>query len=375
MHLVVGGATGFLGRHLVEALRAKGHTTTSLVRREPEADDESRWDPSTGLLDAQVVEDADVVVNVAGSPTIGNPHSKKWAEGVRHSRVTTTRVLAGAIAASGTTPAFLAGNGISWYGDQGAAEVPESAPSLGDSLLTNVTREWQEATVPAAAAGSRVVLLRTAPVLDRTSPPLKQLRLLFSLGLGGPIGNGRQYFPVISLRDWVGGVVHLATSDVAGPANLCSAITPTNAEFTKALAGHRELRRSLVDERATAQARADLVGALLAGKVHETTSIVTRRAAYAPRGRSFVVTLVHLGAMAAARRDRVVASVTSATELSAMQLDRLGAILERAYGRTLQLNVTVDADVIGGLRIQTGADVVDSTMLARLAEARRAIAT
>ncbi len=145
--------------------------------------------------------------------------------------------------------------------------------------------------------------------------------------------------------------------------------------LTKALAGHRELRRSLVDERATAVARAELVGTLLAGKVHEATSIVTRRAAYAPRGRSFVVTLVHLGAMAAARRDRVVASVTSATELSAMQLDRLGAILERAYGRTLQLNVTVDADVIGGLRIQTGADVVDSTMLARLVEARRAIAT
>ncbi|HUX71474.1 MAG TPA: F0F1 ATP synthase subunit delta, partial [Cellulomonadaceae bacterium] len=145
--------------------------------------------------------------------------------------------------------------------------------------------------------------------------------------------------------------------------------------LTKALAGHRELRRSLVDERATAVARADLVGALIAGKVHQATSIVTRRAAYAPRGRSFVVTLVHLGAMAAARRDRVVASVTSATELSAMQLDRLGAILERAYGRTLQLNVTVDSDVIGGLRIQTGADVVDSTMLARLAEARRAIAT
>jgi len=145
--------------------------------------------------------------------------------------------------------------------------------------------------------------------------------------------------------------------------------------LTKALAGHRELRRSLVDERASASARADLVGALLAGKVHATTSIMTRRAAYAPRGRSFVVTLVHLGAMAAQRRDRVVASVTSATELSPMQIDRLGAILERAYGRTLQLNVTVDADVLGGLRIQTGADVVDSTMLARLAEARRAIAS
>ena len=71
MHVVVGGATGFLGRNLVEALQAHGHTTTSLTRREPTTDSESRWDPSTGLLDAQVIEDADVVVNLAGSPTLG----------------------------------------------------------------------------------------------------------------------------------------------------------------------------------------------------------------------------------------------------------------------------------------------------------------
>jgi len=239
MRVLIAGSSGFLGRHLIDRLRTDGHTVSTLVRRPP-GDSEIRWDPYGDDAIAQVtshVADHDVVVNLAGAPLIGNPHSKKWAEAVRHSRVTTTRVLAGAIAASGTSPAFLAGNGISWYGDQGDAEVPESAPSLGDSLLTQVTREWQEATMPAAASGSRVVVLRTAPVLDRTSPPLKQLRLLFSLGLGGPIGSGRQYFPVISLRDWIGGVVHLASSDVAGPANLCSAITPTNAEFTKALAG------------------------------------------------------------------------------------------------------------------------------------------
>lgn len=237
MHLVVGGATGFLGRHLVEALRAKGHTTTSLVRREPEADDESRWDPSTGLLDAQVVEDADVVVNVAGSPTIGNPHSKRWANRLRESRVTSTRVLAEAIAASEAKPAYLAGNAVAIYGDHGDEEVTEAGDSRGHTLMGEVTRAWEAAAAPAIEAGARVCVLRTAPVMDRRSEPLRMLRRVYRLGLGGRIGDGRQYFPIVSLRDWLGGVVHLAEHpDAHGRFNLCCPRTPTYAELNQALA-------------------------------------------------------------------------------------------------------------------------------------------
>jgi uncharacterized protein (TIGR01777 family) len=237
MHLVVGGATGFLGRHLVEALRAKGHTTTSLVRREPEADDESRWDPSTGLLDAQVVEDADVVVNVAGSPTIGNPHSKRWANRLRESRVTSTRMLAEAVAASESKPAFLAGNAVAIYGDHGDEEVTEAGDSRGHTLMGEVTRAWEAAAAPAIEAGARVCVLRTAPVMDRRSEPLRMLRRVYRLGLGGRIGDGRQYFPIVSLRDWLGGVVHLAEHpDAHGRFNLCCPRTPTYAELNQALA-------------------------------------------------------------------------------------------------------------------------------------------
>jgi uncharacterized protein (TIGR01777 family) len=185
-----------------------------------------------------VVEAADVVVNLAGSPTLGNPHSAKWAGELRRSRVTTTRVLAEAIAASDRRPAFLAGNGISFYGDHGDQVLDESADSRGDALLTTVTREWQAAAEPAAQAGARLCVLRTAPVMDRRSAPLKQLRLLFRAGLGGRLGDGRQHMPMISLRDWVGATVHLAEhQDASGPVNLCCPKTPTNAEFTKALAG------------------------------------------------------------------------------------------------------------------------------------------
>jgi uncharacterized protein len=237
MHVLVGGASGLLGSHLVESLRARDHTITRLVRRDPAADDESRWDPAAGVIDAQVVEDADLVVNLAGSPTIGNPHSSRWARNLRESRVTTTRILADAIAASTRKPAFLAGNAVAIYGDHGVQQVTEDGDSRGHTLMTEVTREWEAAATPARDAGARVCILRTAPILDGSSEPLRSLRRLFRLGLGGKIGNGQQYFPIVSLRDWLGGAVHLAEHpDASGAFNLCCPKTPTNAEFTRALA-------------------------------------------------------------------------------------------------------------------------------------------
>ncbi len=237
LHVVMAGASGFLGTHLTDELVRRGHSVTALTRRSTSAPDESTWDPYAGSYDRAVIESADVVVNLAGSPTAGNVHSKKWARELRESRVTTTAVLARAIAEASSTPAFLAGNGIAWYGDHGDQVLTEASDSRGHALLTEVTRDWQAAADPAVEAGSRVCILRTSPVMDRRSPPLKQLRLLFKLGLGGKLGDGRQHMPMISLRDWVGGVAHLAEHPSAdGPINLCCSEQPTNAEFTRSLA-------------------------------------------------------------------------------------------------------------------------------------------
>jgi len=237
VHVVVGGGSGFLGRHLTEALRARGHTTTSLTRREPTTDSESQWDPAAGRVDGQVIEDADVVVNAAGSPTIGNPHSKRWARNLRESRVTSTRTLAEAIAGSTKKPAFLAGNAVAVYGDHGDAPVTEAGDSRGHTLMADVTRVWEAAAQPAIAAGARVCVLRTSPVMDRESEPLRILRRLYRLGVGGRLGSGQQYFPMVSLRDWLAAVVFLAEHDTAsGPVNICCPETPTNADFTRALA-------------------------------------------------------------------------------------------------------------------------------------------
>ena len=237
MRFLIAGASGFLGSHLSDNLRAAGHQVTTLSRS-ADRPDAVRWDPSAGALDPAVVDQVDVVVNLAGSPTAGNPHSATWARELRRSRVTTTRVLAEAIAASGTKPAFLAGNAIAIYGDHGDETVIESTDSRGSSFLTEVTREWKAATQPAADAGSRVAVLHTVPVMDRRSAPLKQLRLLFKTGLGGRIGSGQQYMPMISLRDWVAAAAFVAEHDeLSGPVNFCCASTPTNAQFTSELAG------------------------------------------------------------------------------------------------------------------------------------------
>jgi len=237
MRFLIAGATGFLGTHLTESLRTAGHQVTALSRS-GERPGTVAWDPYAGPLDPAVVDKADVVVNLAGSPTAGNPHSRKWARQLEESRVTTTRVLADAIAASASKPAFLAGNAIAIYGDHGDEIVNEDADSRGSTFLTGVTRDWKAATAAASDAGARVALLHTVPVMDRRSAPLKQLRLLFQTGLGGRLGSGSQYMPMISLRDWVAAATFVAEHDeLRGGVNLCCANTPTNAQFTSELAG------------------------------------------------------------------------------------------------------------------------------------------
>ncbi|GAA4714956.1 TIGR01777 family oxidoreductase [Nocardioides conyzicola] len=245
--VVIGGASGFLGRHLGAELVERGHAVIALTRRPTSSPDESSWDPYAGVYERDVIERADVVVNLAGTPTIGNVHSRTWARQLRESRVTTTRVLADAIASSERRPAYLAGNAIAWYGDHGDEVVTEASDSRGDSLMTTVCRDWQEAAGPAVEAGARVCFLRTSPVMDGSGAPFKQLRLLTKLGLGARLGDGRQRMAMISLRDWVGAAIHLVEHDaVSGPVNLCSPETPTNVEFTQALAQALDRKALLV---------------------------------------------------------------------------------------------------------------------------------
>lgn len=235
MRILIAGDSGYLGTALRQRLERDGHEVTGLTRQEPR-DNQVKWDPSRAPLGVQVVENADVVVNLAGSSLLGNPHSSAYERRLFESRVETTRTLSEAIAGSDRKPAFLAGNGTSIYGDHGDEQIGEDGDSRGEALLTRVTRDWQAATEPATTAGARTCILRTAPVFGPGSMVATTLRRIFRLGVGGRLGNGRQYFALVSAHDWVEAVARLAVDDsLAGPVNLVAPDLPTNAEFTKAL--------------------------------------------------------------------------------------------------------------------------------------------
>ena len=260
------GASGFLGTAWRDHLARQGHEVVRLVRGEAMSAHESSWDPHGGQVDRDVIESADVVACLSGSALAGNPHSAKYRATLRESRVNPTTTLARAIAAGDRLPAFIAQNGTSYYGDRGDEELKEDSGTAPGSLLTEVTREWQAATEPAAAAGSRVVVLRTAPVMHSKALTFRLLKTVFRTGLAGPLGDGRQYFPLISLEDWLRAATFVTERDESsGPYNLSIPNPCTNAEFTAALAEavHRPARLRVpgaLIERAAGQLSGELVG-------------------------------------------------------------------------------------------------------------------
>ena len=236
MRLVLAGASGFLGTAWRDHLAQQGHEVVRLVRGDAMSANESSWDPMRGQVDQAVIEEADVVACLSGSPLAGNPHSQKYRTTLRDSRVRSTATIAEAIARSDRKPVFLAQNGTSFYGERRDEVLTEDSGTAPGSLLTEVTREWQAATEPAADAGARVCVLRTAPVMDRRGLTLKLIRRVFLTGLAGTLGDGSQYFPVISLNDWLRAATFLASNDASsGPYNLSMPEPCTNAEFTAAL--------------------------------------------------------------------------------------------------------------------------------------------
>jgi uncharacterized protein (TIGR01777 family) len=247
VRILVAGSSGFLGTALVERFAADGHTVTRLVRRPPAAPDEVRWDPRAGAVDPAVVGSAHAVVNLAGAPIAGRRWTGRYKEVLRASRVDTTSTLARAIAAlpAADRPAVMINAaGVHWYGDTGDRAVDEDAPA-GGGFMPDLVRVWEAATGPAESAGVRVVHLRNGLVLHRSGGLLKPLLIPFRLGLGGRIGNGRHYMPVISRADWLTALVFLLErTDIEGAVNVTGPAPVTNAQFTKALGA--ELRRPTV---------------------------------------------------------------------------------------------------------------------------------
>jgi uncharacterized protein len=236
MRFVLAGVSGFLGTAWRDHLAREGHEVVRLVRGEALSASESRWDPYAGHVDRQLVESADVVGTLSGAPLAHWPWTASYKRTFTESRVASTRTLAEAVAASDRKPAFVAQNGIAGYGDRGDAPLTEESAFDADTFMGRVTRAWQDATTPAVEAGARTVVMRTGVVLDRRGGAMKPLLPLFKAGLGGPVGDGSQYFSTISMPDWIRAATHLAVDDDAsGVYNVSAPNATTNAEFGKEL--------------------------------------------------------------------------------------------------------------------------------------------
>ncbi len=231
MRIAVSGASGFIGRHLVPVLEQRGHAVLRLVRRPPAGPAEIAWNPATGEIDAGALQGVDAVVNLAGAGIGDHRWTDAYKREIRDSRVQGTSLLARTLAELDPRPGVLVNaSAIGWYGDTGDRAVDESAPA-GVGFLADVVRDWEAATAPAAEAGVRVAFVRTGLVVARDGGAWARLFPLFSLGLGGRMGSGRQYWSWISLRDEIAAIAFvLEHGSISGPVNLTGPQPVTNAE-------------------------------------------------------------------------------------------------------------------------------------------------
>jgi uncharacterized protein len=238
--VLVSGASGPIGAAILPTLERAGSEVVRLVRgpARPGGSDQISWDPmvETGGLSGAAVSGFDGVIHLAGESVVG-----RWTDGkkkaIRESRVRGTRNLATALARSESKPkVFVCASAIGFYGDRGEEVLNEESAS-GQGFLPEVCREWEAASRIAAEAGIRTVNLRFGVVLSRKGGALQKMLTPFKLGLGGRIGNGKQWFSWVHGEDVAGAVQHaLRTESLSGAVNMVAPNPVRNAEFTKVLA-------------------------------------------------------------------------------------------------------------------------------------------
>ncbi len=220
--IAVAGASGMIGTQLCALLSTGGHHVRRLVRRPAKAPDEISWDPAAGVLDPEDLADVDVVIHLGGR-TIGGRFTAENKREMRDSRLDSTNLLAGVIAdlaKGGRDITFVCASAIGIYGAHRGDDILDEASSSGDDFLARLCQDWEQSTVVAADAGARVVNVRTGIVQSPDGGALGQQLPLFRLGLGGRLGNGKQWVSWISIDDIVGVFAHAALrNDIFGPIN------------------------------------------------------------------------------------------------------------------------------------------------------------
>jgi uncharacterized protein len=249
MRIVIAGGTGFIGSPLAEVYAEEGHDVRVLTRSLPDGD--ARHDPGTGKPGitrvgwrpsgaagawAPVVDDADAVINLAGESISEGRWTPQRKAALRDSRILATKSVVEAIRAAAIPPrVFISSSAVGYYGTSGSEpKTEESKP--GDDFLSHVAQDWEAEARKAEGTGTRVVLLRTGVVLEKSGGALPRMITPFRFFVGGPIGSGRQYISwihrldVLEMIRWI-----VETPAVIGPVNATAPHPVTSREFARAL--------------------------------------------------------------------------------------------------------------------------------------------
>lgn len=238
MKILVSGATGFIGSALVPALRQDGNEVHQMIRLDRVAHSgDVVWKPMQGFIQHRRLDRLDAVIHLAGENIFGRWTQHKQQE-IRDSRVASTQFLAHCLAELNCPPkVFLCASAIGYYGSRGEELLTEQSPP-GEGFLAEVCRQWETACEAARQAGIRTVNLRFGAVLGKDGGAMGQMLPIFRKGLGGPIGDGRQWMSWISIQDLIGAVRFcMENESITGPVNITAPEPVQNKEFTKTL-GH-----------------------------------------------------------------------------------------------------------------------------------------
>jgi uncharacterized protein len=238
LHVLVSGASGLIGSQVVRSLVGDGHRVSRLVRH-PAGRGEISWDPEGGTLNRDDLEGVDAVIHLAGE-NVGTRWTRQRKQRIYSSRVHGTRLLSETLAALRNPPRVLvSASAVGIYGNRGDTVLTESSPT-GDpdhDFLVSVCLAWEKAADPARVRGVRVVHPRFGVVLSRDGGALRKMLPPFRWGVGGQLGDGRQWMSWISIDDAVGSLEQLVFDErFSGPVNLTAPEPVRNQEFTEALA-------------------------------------------------------------------------------------------------------------------------------------------
>ena len=236
MKTLVSGSHGLVGRALIKSLLNRGDTVSRLVREAPSGSNEIEWHPNQDQIDVRKLNGFDAVVHLAGESIASGRWSPEKKTRIRESRIKGTKLLSGALAQASHPPrVFVSASAIGFYGNRGDEVLTEQS-AAGNDFLAGVCKEWEQSAEPAVEKGIRLVKARFGIILDKDGGALAKMLPPFRMGIGGRIGDGKQWMSWIGLADVIGALEFVIENQaLSGPVNFVAPNPVTNATFTSAL--------------------------------------------------------------------------------------------------------------------------------------------